>query len=270
MFIDFHTHVFPDSIAERAIAKLTGLSHAVPSYNGTIGGLRTAMKQGKISYSVVLPVVTAPKQFNSINTFAAENNGVDGIISFGGIHPENDDIENKLKQIKSLGLKGIKLHPDYQLTFVDDDKYAKIVSCAIDLGLIVVFHSGVDMGYPDLVHCTPKRALSLLNKVYGNASAIDKAQIVFAHMGASNMWEDVKEFLIDKNVYFDTAYCLDKMPANELLDLIRLHGANRILFASDGPWGYQEKFVEVFDALPLTLEEKEKISHLNAMKLLGM
>ena len=270
MFIDFHTHLFPDAIAQRAIAKLTGLSHAVPSYDGTIGGLRSSMKAGGIDYSVVLPVVTAPKQFNSINAFAAENNGIDGIISFGGIHPENDDIEAKLKQIKSLGLKGIKLHPDYQLTFADDDKYAKIVSCAIDLGLIVVFHSGVDMGYPDLVHCTPKRALNLLNKVYGNADAIDKAQIVFAHMGASNMWDEVKEYLVGKNVYFDTAYCLDKMPQGDLIDLIRLHGSDRILFATDGPWGYQGKFAEVFNSLPLTFEEKEKISHLNAMKLLGM
>lgn len=270
MFIDFHTHVFPDAIAERAINKLSNLSHAVPSYNGTISGLRASMKRANIDYSVVLPVVTSPKQFNSINTFAAQNNGIDGIISFGGIHPENDDIENKLKQIKSLGLKGIKLHPDYQLTFVDDDKYAKIVSCAIALDLIVVFHAGVDMGYPDLVHCTPERALNLLNKVYGNARSIDRAQIVFAHMGGSHLWDDVKRYLIDKNVYFDTAYCLDKMPKSELLEIIRLHGAQRILFATDGPWGYQDKFVSVFDSMPLTEEEKQQISHLNAMKLLGI
>ena len=39
MIIDSHTHVFPDTLAERAIAKLSVNSGLVPSTDGTVSGL---------------------------------------------------------------------------------------------------------------------------------------------------------------------------------------------------------------------------------------
>ena len=79
--------------------------------------------------------MTKPSQFESVNRYAAEINGKDGIFSFGGIHPECEGIEEKLDEIKSLGLKGIKLHPDYQATEFDDDKYLRILEGCKKRGL---------------------------------------------------------------------------------------------------------------------------------------
>ena len=85
MIIDFHTHIFPDAIAERTIHKLETAANIHAHADGTLQGLQTSMKQAGVDYSVILPVVTKPSQFDSVNRFAASINGRNGILSLGGI-----------------------------------------------------------------------------------------------------------------------------------------------------------------------------------------
>ena len=42
-------------------------------------------------------------------------------------------ITKRLKELKHMGFKGIKLHPDYQETFIDDIRYKRIISYASEL-----------------------------------------------------------------------------------------------------------------------------------------
>lgn len=56
------------------------------------------------------------------------------MISFGGIHPESENYKQELQEIKSLGMKGIKLHPDYQEMYFNDIRYKRLVSYASELG----------------------------------------------------------------------------------------------------------------------------------------
>ena len=270
MIIDFHTHVFPDSIAKKAVDSLAARSKTIPKRDGTLYSLKESMKKSGIDISVVLPVVTSPKHFNSINAYSAEKNEIDNVIFFGGIHPDCENIKDKLKQIKSLGLKGIKLHPDYQNTFIDDIKYINIISEALNIGLKVILHSGVDVGLPEVVHCTPKRSAAMLKAVYGSEFFKDPPSVIFAHMGDIYNLNETKEYLIGKNVMLDTAFILDKLPKDELAYLIRAHGTDKVLFATDSPWGGQKEFIDIFSSLPLSFEEKELISHKNALKLLEL
>ena len=115
MIVDFHTHVFPEAIADKTISFLENKANSHAHTRGTLEELKSSMKEAGIDYSVALSVVTKPSQFNTVNNYLAEINGKDGIISFGGLHPDCEDIEEKLDYIKELGLKGIKLHPDYQV-----------------------------------------------------------------------------------------------------------------------------------------------------------
>ncbi len=263
MFIDFHTHIFPDKIAAAAIGELSARCGCEPYSDGTLQGLTASMKESGIDYSVVLPVVTNPKQFDSINRFAKEIDGKNGIISFGGIHPDNDNIKEKLDYIKSLGLKGIKIHPDYQNTFIDDERYVNIISYCIEIGLLVVTHSGVDVGFPDTVHCTPDRILKLLSKL----PQTEKPTLVLAHTGAFDMWDEVEKKIAGKNVYIDISYTLDKIDLAQLMRIIKKHGSDKILFATDSPWAGQKEFVEIFNSLPLNNKDKDNIAFKNAAEL---
>ncbi len=260
MIIDFHTHMFPDKIAERTISYLAEICQTTPHTDGTYTGLKQSTLEAGIDLSVALPIVTNPKQFASINHFAAEHQEGE-ILSFGSIHPDSADYKEELRYIKSLGLKGIKLHPDYQDTYFNDIRYKRIVSYATELDLIVSVHAGLDPKCPDDIHCTPAMSRELIDEV-------NPERLVLAHMGGNLQWNAVEELLVGQNVYLDTGVVLDSMPEEQFLRMVRAHGSDKILFATDSPWADQKKFIDILSDMSLTDEERENIFSGNARKLL--
>ena len=269
MVIDFHTHVFPEVIAARSIAALETNADLRAYTDGTLAGLKRSMKESGVDYSVILPVATRPSQFQSINTYAASITGKDGILSFGGIHPETEHYREELDQIKALGLKGIKLHPDYQQCFVDDPKSVRIISYAVSIGLFVILHAGIDIGLPEVVHCPPERTLRMLRQVYGGAVP-EERRIILAHTGGWEQWDQVEELLVGEPVYLDISFSMGMIRDEQLLRIIRNHGTENILFATDSPWAGQKETLEYFRALPLSKDEKEQILWKNAARLLDL
>lgn len=265
MIIDFHTHIFPDQIAEKTIKKLEEVGNTKAYTDGTLLGLKKSMKDNNITTSVVLPVVTKPSQFDSVNSYACYITGKDGIISFGGIHPASDDYKAKLDRIKAMGLLGIKLHPDYQNTYVDDPKMVRIIKYATELGLIVVLHAGIDIGLPNPVHCSPERAVNMFNLI-----DMKSAKIVLAHTGGYGLWDDVEKYIIGKNVWIDISYSLGMIDDEQFVRIVKSHGIKRTLFATDSPWGGQRETVEYLRKLNFTGEELSHILYQNAEALLGI
>jgi len=269
MIIDFHTHIFPDKIAKKTIDFLSEKGGIPPFSDGTVKGLTEKMEQAGVDVCVTLPVLTSPKQFDSVNRFAASVNAAFAdkekrLISFGGIHPACEDIDGKMKQIKEMGFLGVKIHPDYQDTFINDEGYIRILQCAKEYDLIVVTHSGVDEGYKDQpVKCTPALALELIRRV-------PHSKFVLAHLGANEMFEDVYDMLCGEDVYFDTAYVLRFLGEDTFKKILEKHGENKILFASDSPWSSIENDVRILRSFGLDKQAEEKIFAKNARKLLGI
>lgn len=260
--IDFHTHIFPDPIAEKSIPHLAEVCRTEPFTDGKRDGLLRSTLEAGIAHSIILPVVTAPKQFDSIHRFAMQF--LEGtLISFGGIHPEQEDYKENLRWIKEQGFFGIKLHPDYQNAYFNDIRYKRIVAYASELDLIVVTHAGLDPLCPDDVHCTPQMAAEVIDEVKPN-------KLVLAHMGGNALYDEVEQYLVGKDVFLDTSYVLDKMPVEQFVRMVRNHGAEKILFASDSPWAGQKEFVQYFNKLPLNGNEKNLILEENAKLLLKM
>lgn len=272
MVIDFHTHIFPDALAPKTIPYLAGLCGIAPTADGTFAGLKDSMKASGIDISVVLPVVTHPRQFDSIQKFAATINGKAGIVSFGGIHPDCEEIPKKIRHIASLGLKGIKLHPDYQSVNADDPRYVEIVSAALDEGQTVLFHAGVDIGLPEPNYSTPQMFVNLMNALDTplNAPSQNKGALVLAHTGGFHFWDQVEELLVGRPVYFDISFSSPYISDEQLVRIIKNHGAHRILFGTDCPWGHQKKYLTHFLSLPLSPEEQEMILWKNGAKLLQL
>lgn len=269
MIIDFHTHAFPDKIAERTVTALGKVANMTPLTDGTVEGLRRTLLDSGVDLGVILPVVTRADQFDSINRFAASINA-DGVISFGGIHPDDADTEAHIAHIKSLGLRGIKLHPDYQGVYIDDERYVRIAKTALSAGLIIVTHAGVDVGFPGHpVRCTPERASRFLDAVADGDTAAE-LPIVFAHGGGYAMHADVMKHLAGRKVYIDISMMPVVSSVEEVSALIRAHGAHRILFASDCPWGDPAEGVRFVDLLPITETERELILYKNAERLLRL
>ncbi len=265
VIIDFHTHVFPEQMAEKTVRKMEAEAKIKAFTNGTLQELKCSMKENNISFSVLLPVATRPGQFETINRYAAEVSGKEGIISFGGIHPDTDHYKEELQEIKRLGLPGIKLHPDYQATFIDDPRMVRIIQYAAELELIVSIHAGLDIGLPDPIHCPPERAAKMLEQIDHS-----NARIILAHMGGFGQWDAVEEYLVGKRVWFDTSYTLGSLPQEQFLRIVRDHGADRILFGTDSPWSGQKEYIRYLAEMDLTEEETESIFWGNAAGLLGL
>ena len=279
MIIDFHAHTFPDKIAAHALEHMQSMSHNLVYSDGTVAGLTASMKEAGITHSVVLPVVTNPGKASHINDISIAHDSADGLIYFGGIHPDTENWKQELDRMAENGLKGFKVHPYYQGADIDDIRYLRIFGRAAELGLIVVMHAGLEPAYPGQVRCSPEMTRNMLRQVPG-------LTLVAAHMGGLWSWEQVSRHLADTNVYLDTSNALGKMeqtPGNhwheedlKLLDesafcaLVRDFGAHRILFGADSPWTAQKASVEAIQKLPLTEEEKEMIFFRNAKKLLKL
>ena len=156
MIVDFHTHQFPDKIAAKTIEMLAAKSGIKPHTNGTAADLSAKLIEAGVDLGVVLPVVTKPSQFDTVNECAAQLSlQYPNLLSFGGIHPDDEDVSAHVAKIASLGLKGIKIHPDYQGVMIDDERYIRIAKEALSHGLMIVTHSGVDDGIPGEPHCPP-------------------------------------------------------------------------------------------------------------------
>ena len=135
MIIDFHTHIFPDKIAGATISTLANNSGTTPHTDGTANGMVDAVIRANADIAVTLPVLTKSTQFDSITKYAISINeqfkdSKKRLLSFGGMHPDCENVDEKLAYLKENGILGIKIHPDYQSTFIDDPKYINIIKCA--------------------------------------------------------------------------------------------------------------------------------------------
>ncbi|MBQ7704535.1 MAG: amidohydrolase family protein [Selenomonadaceae bacterium] len=282
MVIDIHTHIFPDKIAAEVIENLSKKSRAKYFSDGTLSGLLDSMKKFGVDKSVVLPVATAPRQVEKINSYAAAMNEkffAQGIIYFGCIHPDFENFRAELSRVKNLGLKGIKIHPIYQGVNLDDKKFLQILYRAAELDLIVVTHAGLDIGFPGVVNCSPEMARHVVKE-------IGEFKFVLAHMGGWKNWDEVAEVLAGTNIFMDTAFSTGTIPARSdfvwraedlkllsvegFMKLYKIFGADKILFGTDSPWSSPKTSIDFIKNLPISDVEKKKILGGNAEKLLTL
>lgn len=264
MVIDFHTHAFPDAIAERAMSGLIKAANGAfnPSYDGTVSGLIGKMDEVGIDVSVLQPVITKPSQTESLNKWAKSVES-DRIVAFGGIHPETDDYKRDIDFVASLGIRGLKFHCEYQNFVLDDPKMLRIYDYAFEKGLIVLHHAGFDPAYKPPFRSSPKQFRNVARQMMGGV-------LVVAHFGGHAQWDDVERYLVGEDVYLDTSMGQKYYPPEQFVSIVKAHGADRILFATDAPWSRADEEIKMIKASALTDGEKSSILYKNAQKLLGL
>ena len=275
---DFHTHTFPDAIAQRAIAGMQANSHAAAFNSGTQDGLLASMDAAGIGRSVVLPVATNPLKISSMNDKLLSQEKSQRVVNFGAMHPQAENWKQELNRLASAGVPGIKLHPQYQDTDITDIRYLRILDHAAGLGLLTVTHAGDEIAYPGVVRCSPEMVRTVFDQL-GNIP------LVLAHMGGWKNWQRVAENLAHTGCYLDTAISLGSIvpiddhyaPADlpllsgdDFVSLVRAFGSHRVLFGTDSPWADQAEEIRKLTSLPLTQAELENILSRNAARLLNL
>ena len=190
---------------------------------------------------------------------------VDGIFGVGLSREITGNYKEIIDDIVAMDLKAIKIHPDYQNTFFDDEKYLRLIDYAANKDLGIIVHAGEDVGLPSRVHCTPDMVLNLWKH-------IQPEKLILAHLGGWRMWDEVEEKLAGLPMYFDTAVVLNKkfpvkISQEQFARIVRKHGADKVIFGTDTPWYDQKQALEDFEKVGLSEKENKIILGENANNL---
>ncbi len=255
--IDAHCHIYPEKIAEKAVAATDRFYDSTAFGKGTVKHLVSVYDKFGIDHAIVQSVATTPHQVKSINEFiAAEVNESEGFLTgLGTLHPESEDIAGDIEHLMELGLKGVKLHPDIQGFQVDKGNLLKIYEYCEKKNLPILMHTG-DYRYDN---SNPNRVLPIL-KAYPNLTLIG------AHFGGWSVWEEACEkFAGLPNFYVDCSSSFEFSKDCDFKDLIMRYGTDRVLFGSDYPmWSAKNVLKKLFamdlgeDANRLILSENAK------------
>jgi len=255
--IDFHTHAFPDFLAERAITQLEAHAHGYTAFlDGTIHALLRSMDSAGIEKSIVCSIATTPAQVDSIIKWSAQI-ASDRIIPFPSIHPQTDNPKGKLIEIRDKGFIGIKMHAQYQGFCIDDPALFDIYEALQHTGLILVHHCGFDLAFPDDLSATPQRIARVLDR-------FPSLKLIATHTGSWKMWDDVQKFLVGRDVYFETSFSVEDATPETVRKIITDHGTHKVLFGTDSPWKDQANEMRLIKSLTLGEEAERLIFRENA------
>ena len=260
--INSHCHIYPNKIAARAVEGIRDFYDLHMSLNGTVDDLLRDGETVGVAHYLVHSVATTPKQVQSINEFiSGEVHAHPEILSgFGTLHPDSEDIEGDLDYIIELGLKGVKVHPDFQQFALNEERAFKMAKAIDDRGLPLMVHCG-DFRYN---YSNPEQLKPLLEE-------FPDLLVIGAHFAGWSMWEKATEELAGTpNLIVDTSSSLYALSPETARDLIHAYGADKVLWASDFPMWESRSEMEMFNKIDLTEEERNMILYENAAKLLGL
>lgn len=270
MYIDFHTHLFPDKIAPSAKQQLidNGLrcGNVLSTYTDmTLSSLMSRMDEWGVDMSLVLPIATKPSQTRHINEFAATLYEKSGgrVMSFGSVHPDCENWKEEIDIIEKLGLKGMKFHAEYQSFTLDEPRMIRIYDYAFSKGLIIIHHAGVDLGMPAPYHTSPAQFAYVAKELQGGT-------LIAAHLGGHAQWDDVERYIIGSDIYIDTSMGQKYYSKEQFMRFVKHHGSDKILFATDSPWSRADEEIASINSLDLTDEQKDNIFYKNAKRLLRL
>ena len=257
--IDSHCHIYPEKIAEKAVAATDRFYGSTAYGEGTVKHLVEAYRKFGVDHAIVQSVATTAHQVKSINDFiASEVSKSEGFLTgLGTLHPESDDIPGDIEYLMELGLKGVKLHPDIQGFQVDKGNLLKIYECCEKKNLPILMHTG-DYRYDN---SNPNRVLPIL-KAYPNLTLIG------AHFGGWSVWEEACEnFAGLPNFYVDCSSSFGFSKDVDFKELIFKYGTEKVLFGSDYPMWSARNELDTFFGLDLGEDINRQILSENTKKL---
>ncbi len=258
--LDIHAHIYPDSFATKAALSIGEFYEIPMRHDGTVSTLLALGAEAGISQYLVHSVAVTWQKVDRINDFiAAAVKAHPEFIGFATMHPDHPHIEEEMERIISLGLRGVKLHPDFQHFYIDDEKAMRIYE-AMEGRLPLIIHTGDNRRETS----DPRRMAKVLDK-------FPNLKTICAHLGGWSQWSTAHQILAGRpNVWVDTSSSLYAITGEEAREAIYHYGTDRVLFGTDYPMWNPAEELRRLQALNLDPVDLEKILHLNAERLLGL
>lgn len=279
MIIDFHTHLFPESICSGRQACCESepafdmLYRSPKSRLVSAPELLAAMDENGVDQSVVFGF-----PWHSVELFRRHNDFImntvqrhpDRLIGFGCFDPGNREAAREAERCLDGGLAGVGELAFYR-SGIDDERLAQlapIMDICRERGRPVMIHTNEPVG-----HDYPGKTPNTLSQIYRMVERFAANTIVLAHWGGGLFFfrllkKGVKDSL--RNVYFDTAASPFLYDEAIYRIAIQLAGVDKILFGSDFPLIPPARYFREIEASGLSAAERRQICGLNARRLLRL
>ena len=264
---DVHTHVYPEKIAARAVENLGNFYEIDVEGRGTYEDLEASAAPCGVRGFLLFNVATNARQVPKVNDAVAEAVRISrahGFLTagFAGMHQEYPDPVGELDRAVSMGLCGVKIHPDIQGADIDDPRFFPLYGELEKRGLPLCLH----MGDP-----RPEYAFSKAEKLVHMLSLFPDLRVLAAHLGGYCAWDAACSLADNPRIFFDTSSALWVLPPEQASELIRRLGVHRVMFGTDYPVRYVRGELERFFALPgFTETERKAMLYDNAIHFLGL
>ncbi|MDO4547815.1 MAG: amidohydrolase family protein [Clostridia bacterium] len=262
MIIDTHTHIFPDPIAVKATEATSGFYGIPMEAEGSLARLLRLENEAGVDMCVVCSAATTSKQTQSVNDYIASTvaEHCDFLRGLGAMHQDYPDKADEVKRIKSLGLRGIKIHPDIQRVAINDRRFFAMYEAMQEMGLTLLAHTG-DTRY---TNSNPEQVLDVLDN-------FPRLSFVGAHFGCWSNWDEGSRALCRRdNISVDCSSSLYALEPSLARDILRRYGADRVMFGSDFPMWTPAEELGRLDKLRLTGDEKDKVLYKTAKRVYGI
>ncbi|QHE70818.1 amidohydrolase family protein [Rhodococcus sp. WAY2] len=251
--------MWPDEIARKVLAdRPVGLD---PVHDGTLDGLRRTMDAAGIDMAMTLAVANVGKNVWRTNEFVGK---VDRsrFVPFGTVHPDLS-VEENLVALRDNGVVGVKLHPLFQSVAFADSRTREILTALAENDIPVIAHVGSGGDAHQNERGAPKDFHAMLTEVKG-------LRLIAAHYGGYQVLDEAEQWSVGTDVHLETSWppSMGTLPQERIRNIIRRHGADRVVYGSDWPMTDPATEIAAIKALGLTAEEESGILGGNLARLL--
>ena len=192
---------------------------------------------------------------------------------FASVDPWRENAVAEIERsVKTLGLRGLKLHPVQQVFYPNDERFYPIYETCSSLGVPVLFHSGFaasGVGMPGggglkLKHSAP---IPYMDDV---AADFPNLTIIMAHAGWPWMEEQIAVALHKPNAHIDLSGWSPKYLPESLVKETGSRLQDKVVFGSDYPYMPPDRWLRDGASLPWKASVREKVLFTNAKRILGM
>ncbi|MDR0839110.1 MAG: amidohydrolase family protein [Oscillospiraceae bacterium] len=235
--IDTHAHIFPPKVERVATDAIgTFYDHGM-AHSGSIEQLLDSGARAGVTRFVVFSTATTPQQVTRINDFILDACATHPeFVGAGTMHPEFADFKAELDRIHDAGIRGIKLHPDFQKFFIDCDALLSVFEYLQEKHMFLITHSG------DIRHhfSDPVRVARV-------AKLFPKMNVVAAHFGGWSEWDVGRRELAHlPNVYVDTSSTFGFGGNEQVIEGFRAFDNSHIFFGDDFPmWEHADEIANL-------------------------
>lgn len=250
MIIDAHTHVWPDRIAEIALT-----ANPVPGLtargDGKLSGLAGDMSRSGVDVSCCLAIANEARHVDRVNEFATSTRA-DNRLAFGTVHVDLS-VEENLSSLRRHGITAVKVHPLFQNYALDHPRLWELFEAFGD-EIAVITHVGEGGD-------AYRNSLSSPAMIRDIAAQFPDLRLVACHFGGYKLLDDAEELLAGADIVLETSWPpgLSTLRPERVRDLIRRHGAERVVFGSDWPMTSPGEEIRTIESLGLSDDETKLV-----------